>query len=183
MTEITQEILHELFYYEDGKLFHKKRKRGAKIGGRAGTKTGVRPYRRIWVLTRLYSEHRLVFFMFNGYFPKTIDHISDDLTDEGIKSNKIENLRAATSGQNNQKCVVRKNSSSVFKGVSWARHAKKWIAMIRTKKGHKNLGSFTHETDAAKAYDAAVKKEYPGDEHVFLNIREGDDWLKSQTVF
>ena len=46
----------------------------------------------------------------------------------------------------------------------------KWIAQIRHEGGHKFIGYFDNEIDAAKAYDEAAK-QYHG-EFAVLNLKE-----------
>ncbi len=52
----------------------------------------------------------------------------------------------------------KKNSSSKYKGVYLIKNIKKWWVSIRIKGNNKNLGYFSDEKDAAKAYNAAVIK-------------------------
>ena len=49
-----------------------------------------------------------------------------------------------------------KNSSSPYKGVSWARVSKKWYACIKINGKSKNLGSYESEKHAALKYNTAA---------------------------
>ena len=83
----------------------------------------------------------------------------------------MENLRAATRGQNN--CNRGKFSSfttSRFKGISWDRSRKKWQAGIRRNRRFIRIGYFDDEVEAARAYDEAARK-YHG-EFARLNFPE-----------
>ena len=97
--------------------------------------------------------HRLIMNVIN---PKVqIDHIDRD----GLNNQKS-NLRICTNSQNHMNEKKRKNCSSRFKGVSWHKRCKKWMAKIKTEDKQKHLGYFNNEKDAAKAYDAAAKKYF-----------------------
>jgi hypothetical protein len=50
--------------------------------------------------------------------------------------------------------------TSRFKGVSWHKKAGKWRAVIALNRKHKHLGHFDNELDAARAYDAAARKQW-----------------------
>ena len=84
---------------------------------------------------------------------KETDHINGNGLD-----NRKENLRFCTHRQNLQaRRKMRKDASSKYKGVSWHRQNKKWIAGISHSDGiEKHLGCFESELDAAKAYDVAA---------------------------
>lgn len=57
----------------------------------------------------------------------------------------------------------KKNSSSIYKGVSYDKKRKRWKARIR----QRHLGWFEKEEDAALAYNAAAVEEYG--ENAYLN--------------
>jgi len=85
-----------------------------------------------------------------------VDHINHDGMD-----NRRANLRAATYSQN--LCNRKKRSgakSSKYKGVSWKKKNRKWVARIGFEKKTIHLGYFHNEIDAAKAYDTAAKKYF-----------------------
>jgi len=82
-----------------------------------------------------------------------IDHEDHD----GL-NNRRKNIRAATRSQNNanRKLVKQKPTSSKYRGVSWNRQRNKWCAGIKVNGKNMNLGGFTSEVDAARAYDVAA---------------------------
>jgi hypothetical protein len=49
---------------------------------------------------------------------------------------------------------------SLYRGVSWHKRKQNWLATISIRRKTKNLGCFSLEEDAAKAYDRAAKYEH-----------------------
>ncbi len=79
-----------------------------------------------------------------------------DHKDNNGLNNQRSNLRIATAGQNQHNSGCRKYKgmrSSRFKGVHWAKNARKWLAQITANRKHYHLGLFENEEDAARAYD------------------------------
>ena len=93
------------------------------------------------------------------------DHINHDGLD-----NRRANLRNCTIRQNNVNSRAAAASTSKYKGVSWNRRRSKWVAYIKKDGRQRYLGSFTDQTQAAKAYDDAAKK-LPG-RFVALNFHD-----------
>ena len=153
---LTKDYLNTLFDYKDGMIFWKvKTKRHQqKIGDRAGTKIGD-GRRYVSVDGVRYGEHRIIYFMHHGYTELFIDHRDLDQT-----NNKIENLRAATKGQNEQNTTKRITNTSGYKGVSFNINKNKWRATITVNGKQKSLGyHFTPEA-AFEAYKEAANKHY-----------------------
>lgn len=81
-----------------------------------------------------------------------VDHI-----DGNTINNQRSNLRCCTHAQNLANRRKQKNGkTSQYKGVSLAKNDNKWRVML----GHKYIGYFTSETEAARAYDAAAITHY-----------------------
>ena len=82
-----------------------------------------------------------------------VDHIDLDRL-----NNCRDNLRLATTAQNQQNTAKRSDTLSQFKGVTFDKHRARWKAAIKlpNTKTQKNLGHFDTEVEAAKAYDAAA---------------------------
>ena len=79
-----------------------------------------------------------------------IDHINGNGLD-----NRRSNLRLCTQAENmrNIKNFLKKNKTSIYKGVFFAKHANKWRARITIDGKSKHLGYFDDEIKAAEAYD------------------------------
>ncbi len=155
---ITQAELKNLVDYVDGKLIAKTNSKQRKVGTVLGTLT-PKGYLLASVQGRLQRVHRLVFLYHHGYMPIQVDHI-----DGNRMNNKIENLRAATSSQNNQNRKA--TSSSGIKGVVWHKQSKKWVASICVNRKSVHLGSFLSIEEAAlvanKARQSAHGEFYRG---------------------
>jgi len=107
-------------------------------------------YWRIRLNGQRYLTHRLAFLMKFHYMPKEIDHINGD-----SKDNRITNLRECTRAQNVRNGKVR--GASKFKGVSWDKGRRKWIAQIVINKKSIKLGGFEDEELAHNAYLCAAR--------------------------
>jgi len=150
MRELTVDLLNHLFEYdkETGNLIWKikpsSRGHHVKAGDIAGTLKS-HGYLCVGINYNSYRAHRLIFLMHKGYLPKTIDHIDGDKLD-----NRIENLRAATVGQNQHNRKTNANNTSGYKGVSWNKAQKKWTARITLERKTINLGYFANVEEAAE---------------------------------
>lgn len=80
-----------------------------------------------------------------------------DHRDNNGLNNQRSNLRTATANQNqhNRRSC---GGTSRFKGVSWYKRSKKWLAQICCDRTWKYLGTFVSEEDAARAYDAKARE-------------------------
>jgi hypothetical protein len=155
---ITQSNLKELVDYFDGKLIAKTNSKCRKAGDALSSLTD-KGYLRSSVGGKSYRVHRLVFLYHHGYMPIQVDHI-----DGNRMNNRIENLREATSSQNNQN--RKSTSSSGVKGVVWHKQSKKWVASICVNRKSVHLGSFISIEEAAlvanKARQSAHGEFYRG---------------------
>jgi len=154
MAELTQERVHELFEYRDGKLYYRDTpktpnhvKKGAEAGWIHDRKSGRRA---VIISNKKYFIHRVVFLYFYGYLPTLpdmVDHIDRDCT-----NNRIDNLRVLTHGQNCANTLQRSGSISGYKGVTPSAHGT-WIAQMREKGVLLHFGCRSTAIEAAKLYD------------------------------
>ena len=134
--ELSQELLQETFFYEDGNLFWKKQTgRRINVGKVAGR--DCHGYRMIGLMKKSYMTHRLVFMFHHGYLPPEVDHI------DGNKSNnKIENLRAATHSENLKNQKLKSSNVSGQKNVGWAKREQRWRVRLTVDGKDKHIGYF-----------------------------------------
>lgn len=86
---------------------------------------------------------------------ETVDH-RDRLT----LNNQRRNLRTGTQIENMGNCGMQRHNTSGFKGVTYDKNRRKWIALIKKAFGTRRLGRFNSARDAAIAYDQAAVKKY-----------------------
>lgn len=99
------------------------------------------------------SMHRVIMGAYNHEI--MIDHINHDGLD-----NRECNLRLVTNQLNQLNSLKQENCTSRYKGVSFYKNKKKFVARIINKKGSIFLGMFKDEISAAKAYDKYAKENY-----------------------
>lgn len=106
------------------------------------------------------------------YLHRLIANCPDGMQVDHINGNKMDNrklnLRICNNQQNNRNTKSRKGSTSQYKGVSWDKSNKKWLAQICIgNRKHKKLGRFISEVEAAKAYNNAASFYFG--EYAYLN--------------
>src|SRR5713101_347331 len=99
--------------------------------------------------------HRVAWYITYHVWPdKLIDHIDGDPT-----NNRLDNLRLATHLENdrNRRKVVKRNTTSKYKGVIASKNGKVWRALIKPARNEAlAIGNYATEEDAALAYDLAA---------------------------
>lgn len=85
---------------------------------------------------------------------------SDHVEPLAKTDNRRKNLRIATGQQNHCNCRKRRNNTSGFKGVSWHRHTKQFVAYIRVNGKPIFLGYRRTPEDAAQLYAEAALKHH-----------------------
>ena len=124
---------------------------------------------KVYAVTYLGSPvylHRLLTGAVKG---QVVDHIDGN----GL-NNASENLRLCTPGQNRANCRKDRDNRSGYKGVTWARTSRKWMAQIVVQGKKQYLGVFVDKVRAAKAYDREAKKAHG--EFAGLNFPKAEDF-------
>ncbi|CAM0103815.1 HNH endonuclease [Vibrio phage 526E57-1] len=94
-----------------------------------------------------FLQHRIVFFLHNGYWPTEVDH-----KDRDKLNNAPNNLRDATrSEQNHNKCMYKNNTSGV-KGVAFDKRRGKWYAQLK-------VNGVRHKAFCCTLQDAVTKRK------------------------
>lgn len=152
---LTHDECLRLFRYcaDTGYLFWRvKHSRNVVIGRRAGT-LNWHGYRQVKIGPKIYQEHRIIWLMVNGEWPKQeIDHINRVRND-----NRIVNLREATKSQQAGNVPIPCRNTSGARGVWFDRRSGKWVAEIMNNRRKNVLGRFNKKSDAVACYkDAAI---------------------------
>jgi hypothetical protein len=150
---MTKEIIEQKLEYRNGSLFWKvKPNKNIAAGARAGSK---RPdgYRHVRLNKKFYQEHMLIWCLLKGEWPEQLIDHENEIRDD----NRIGNLRLATKSQNAINTGKWSTNTSGYKGVSFNKAAKKWVASISVNKKLIHLGTFGSAEEANMAYKEAVK--------------------------
>ena len=123
--------------------------RSVLVGSVAGRNSNT-GYRQIGIGGKLYQAHRLAWLYVHGELPDAqIDHKNLDRRD-----NRIDNLRIATPSEQARNQRLRADSTSGFKGVTWDKANRRWLAQIKGDKKRYSLGLFATAEEAHAAYMA-----------------------------
>jgi hypothetical protein len=121
-----------------------------KVGGRVAGTIHKAGYRTISIDNRPYLAHRLAWLWMTGEWPKLVDHI-----DMNKSNNSWSNLRAATKSQNNAHTKGHGAKSGV-KGVwYWADRG-----VFQAKVKNKTVGYFATKEEAGEAFRIAAREVY-----------------------
>lgn len=118
---------------------------GPRSGKRAGYLDG-RGYRQVRIRGDLIYAHRIVWKIETGDEPEQIDHRN------GAGDDSFDNLRAANNQGNSCNKLLTQANTSGYKGVSWHKQAKKWVAEITVNYKKKYLGLFDDAAESHAAY-------------------------------
>lgn len=155
-----QNLINEInntFEYKDGIVYWKKsRSNRINAGSIAGYKDKKRGYISINFAGKTMYAHQIVFFMFNGYLPKEVDHI-----DNNQSNNKIENLRASIRSENASNRGLQKNNKSGAKGVSSYKDTGLWRVRVKINKKEKHIGYFD-DFELAELVAIEARNKYHG---------------------
>ncbi len=127
-------------------------------GAEAGT---LHPdgYRIVRINGRGYPAHRLAWLLATGEWPlQFLDHRN------GVRNdNRLSNLRPASPSENSQNLhgPLSSNRTSRFLGVCWKRKEQRWRAQIQVNGVRRDLGLYSTEEAASRAYLAAKSELHP----------------------
>lgn len=126
----------------------------ARQGDVAGT--NCNGYIRISVRGTLFAAHRLAVLYVTGLPPTdTIDHIDGN----GL-NNRYSNLRVCAHRENLRNQKKPASNTSGFKGVTYSKTKRKWLARVILGRKVMLVGKFTAPEAAARAYDDAAVKHF-----------------------
>jgi len=148
--------LHELFSVStNGDLVRKIscRSKKATAGDVAGSPNAW-GHLKVMVDGQMIYNHQVVWAMTHGEWPtKAIDHVNGLKTD-----NRPDNLRLASSTENNHNRGVNRNNRTGFRGVSRDSRRNKFQAQITVDGNHMYLGHFDSAEEASRVYEAKARE-------------------------
>jgi len=147
------DTINDLFEYRDNDLYWKEQPNSVDMSKPAGYING-RGYRQITIKGKQYQAHRLIYQMFNEDWDitDTSQDNSIDHKDRDKSNNNIDNLRVATSSQQQHNTGEQKNNTSGESNVYWDKSRGKWRVQISVNKEPHYGGYFINKADAiAKA--------------------------------
>ena len=153
---ITKDKLIELFEYDNGELRWKKSRQGVSAGSIVGCDNGL-GYKTTKIDGVRHRVHRLIFMMFNGYMPETVDHINGNACD-----NRIENLRAANRMQNQKNRSKPITGKNPVKNVYWDKSSSKWRVSFKLNGKQRSFGSYA-DLEFAEFVATETRNKYHGE--------------------
>lgn len=103
------------------------------------------------LLERKHRRHQIIWLAVHGNWPKVIDHINGDRSD-----NRISNLRETDATGNARNSSWRSHNTSGFAGVH--KHHNRWVARITLGGRLHHIGLFSTAEEASDAYQAEKRR-------------------------
>lgn len=151
-----QALWLELLEYRDGQLFWKKpRAKWQSPGDPCGYYN--QRYWQFKISNKSIFVHRVVYEMHHGDTDSEIDHIDRDRN-----NNRIENLRPVSRLENVLNVGIRSDNKSGYKGVSWHKATKSWVAQVNVDGKRKVVGKGDTPEEAAQYYKKWMDENRPG---------------------
>jgi hypothetical protein len=98
---------------------------------------------------------------------EVVDHLNHQTLD-----NRKENLRACSQTYNNGNHHMRSDNTSGYKGVTWNKRDRKWVAQIMFNGKNIRFGNFESKHDAARVYNFWAMDLFG--EHALVNNIESE---------
>lgn len=153
---IDSNLIRELFYYKDGRLYNKVNRRRVKKDTLAASDGNLnKGYRRVSIRGRTYPEHRLIWALHHGDTTKDLDHINRNRLD-----NRIENLRVTDFSRNRLNSKMDSRNKSGHTNVYWNKKSGLWFVYLRKNTKGEYFGSYKDKELAALVAGEARDKYY-----------------------
>lgn len=111
---------------------------------------------KVRIMGKDYRAHRIIWLHAHGRLPvDVIDHINGNPSD-----NRLANLREATDAENKRNVGKRRHNTSGFKGVTWDKANKRWLAHATYNGKGVHLGRHPTKEQAAQAYETFARQHY-----------------------
>lgn len=110
-------------------------------------------------IRKTFKVHKLVALCFLNHTPDGTNKIVVDHIDKNKLNNNLINLRLITNREN----LSTQGGTSMFVGVYFCRHYKKWISKIQVNGKQVSLGYFDTENSAKEVYEDTLKLLKNGD--------------------
>jgi hypothetical protein len=154
---ITQLELKSFLLYDDetGRFTWLQSRNNGMLGKLAGSKNGD-GYITISINNKRYQAHRLAFLYMTGEFPPDqVDHI-----DRNRANNAWKNLRQCSQAENSKNVLITKSNTSGYRGVTFSKKAKKWLAqgLLNGKRFH--IGYYQTPELASAGYQEFAKANH-----------------------
>jgi len=147
--------------WKDGLIRHES---GKVVGCRI--KRGSTFYRSVGIHNKRYLVHRIIFFMLNGRFPFSIDHI-----DGNGDNNSEKNIREVSHQDNMKNARLNISNKTGSCGVCLDKRTGKYRAYITVDGIQNHLGNFAELKEAKKARKRAEKELCFHDNHGSIKPR------------
>lgn len=159
--ELTHEYLKQCIdYNQDTGEFKWKISMGSSSCGNDAFCVHIGKNNHIHIVTKIlgkrYMTSRLIVFWMTGYMPSHNRVVMP--IDNNVLNLKWSNIKV---GSKHEVCIKQRNKGVLaYKGVSFHKHNKKYVARITINGKQKFLGYYPTESEAAEAYMKAARKHY-----------------------
>ena len=155
MEDLTYEYVSSILNYDPNTgILTNKFNRGprARAGQEAGCSVGG--YRKVVLAGKPRYSHRIAWLLYYGELPVgSLDHINLNRSD-----NRMSNLREANCLQNSHNTGLLSTNTSGYRGVSFNKKAKKYVAQIRINGIRQYIGSYNTALEASTVYNELAKQ-------------------------